>query len=259
MRVFFALLTGVFFGASTATAGEVSLTTSDGVHLASEAWGDGAEGVLLVHDEGRSRQDWSTLAPRLAANGFRVLALDLRGHGGSSTAPAPPAEYVKMPADVVAGIGWLESHGASKVHLVGAAFGANLALQVAGSNALVSDVVALSPQLNAQGLKVSGVLAGYGERSLLAVASEDDTLSARAASYLIQQTTGPKHLQLYEAAGSGARMLNGAPDLETLVLSWLNGTFLRSMDPIAAQQANVKTGDPQQIEATGTRLEERER
>lgn len=256
MRVFCALLMGVFFGASTAAAGEVSLTTSDGVSLASEDWGAGAEGVLLVHDEGRSRQDWSTLAPRLATNGFRVLALDLRGHGGSSAAAA---EYSKMSADVIAGIGWLEAQGVSRIHLVGAAFGANLVLSAAHQSALVSDVVVLSPQLNAQGLKVSSVLANYGERSLLAVASEDDTLSTRAATYLIGQTTGPKHLQLYAAAGSGARMLNGAPDLETLVLSWLNGTFLRSMDPTAAQQANVKTGELQQIETTGTRLEDRER
>ena len=246
--------------ASSASAGTVRLTTSDGVSITAEDWGAGTKGVLLVHDDGRSLQDWTTLAPRIASNGFRVLALDLRGHGASAAAGKPAdAEYPKLLADVAAGVAWLQSKGATEVHVVGAALGANLVLNEAAGNQAITNVVLLSPQLNAKGLKVSDAIATYGERPLLVVASQDDTLSAKAASYLEQKAGGPKHLQLYPSAGSGARMLNAAPDLESLVLSWVNGSFLAATNGLSATEADLKSGDLGQLDTKGTRLEDRER
>jgi alpha-beta hydrolase superfamily lysophospholipase len=246
--------------ASSASAGTVRLSTSDGISLGAEDWGSGAKGVLLVHDDGRTLQDWTTLAPKLASNGFRVLALDLRGHGASAPAGKPAdADYPKLTADVAAGVAWLKSKGATEIHVVGAALGANLALNVAAQEPAIADLVLLSPQLNAKGLKVSGPIAEYGERSLLVVASQDDALSAKAAGYLDQSAKGPKHLQLYPSAGSGARMLNSAPDLENLVVSWLNRTFLAAADPGNANAAELKSGDIDDIETKGTRLEDRTR
>ncbi|MBX2797204.1 MAG: alpha/beta hydrolase [Myxococcales bacterium] len=260
MGVMRAVLMGLFLGCSPAWAGTVSLDTPDDVRLTAQSWGRSGDGVLLLHAEGRDRQDWATLAPRLAANGFRVLALDLRGHGESRLAGSLEDEdFVRMSADVVAGIRWLEARGAARVHLVGAALGANLALHTAANDPLDGSMVLLSPQLNAHGMKVSAEVPKLRDTSVLVVASQEDTLSARAAAYLAERAPVPTHLQLYQGAGVGARMLNGAPDLESLVLSWLNGTFLSSRDPTAAQQAAVKSGDLQSIEATGTKLEDRKR
>ena len=43
--------------------------------------------VVLLHGAGQTRHAWRRTTTRLCAEGFRTLALDLRGHGDSSWAP----------------------------------------------------------------------------------------------------------------------------------------------------------------------------
>jgi pimeloyl-ACP methyl ester carboxylesterase len=43
--------------------------------------------VLLLHGGGRTSSDWEAVTDLLQADGYRVVAMDLRGHG--DTAPAP--------------------------------------------------------------------------------------------------------------------------------------------------------------------------
>jgi pimeloyl-ACP methyl ester carboxylesterase len=60
--------------------------------LATRAWGDGADPsrplAVLVHGVTSSSRTWWRVGPALAERGFRVLAVDLRGHGAS---PRPVA------------------------------------------------------------------------------------------------------------------------------------------------------------------------
>lgn len=63
---------------------EVPLTTADGVTLA--AWyfpPENGAAIVLVHGSGDSRDNVRAHAEMLAAHGFGVLAIDLRGHGES--------------------------------------------------------------------------------------------------------------------------------------------------------------------------------
>ncbi|NUP99890.1 MAG: alpha/beta hydrolase [Armatimonadetes bacterium] len=59
-----------------------------GHQIACETVGDGPP-VLLIHhpDLGASRAEWRALAPRLAAAGYRAIALDLLGFGQSDCPP----------------------------------------------------------------------------------------------------------------------------------------------------------------------------
>ncbi|MBN1390338.1 MAG: hypothetical protein JXA22_06830 [Candidatus Thermoplasmatota archaeon] len=43
----------------------------------------GAETVFLIHDIGKDRTVWNDYAVHLRSDGYNVLAIDLRGHGGS--------------------------------------------------------------------------------------------------------------------------------------------------------------------------------
>ena len=255
MRPQHAVFLALLLAAPWAHAEGPTIRTEDDVALTAEHWGKGTHGVLLVHADGRSASDWSALGPRLAANGLHALAIDLRGHGASA---AGEPDYAKMKADLSAGVAWLRTQGATRVHVVGAGLGANLALATAADDTGIDDVVLLSPQLNAQGYKASAAIAAYGSRPLLVVASKADTLSAKTAGYLAKQARGPHHLELYDDAGVGARMLNGAPALEPLILSWLHGTFLQASDPSSAAHA-VKSGGFEAIEAQGTLLQDRQR
>jgi pimeloyl-ACP methyl ester carboxylesterase len=58
-------------------------TTADGVTLRGEVVRGDDTWVVLVHDVGEDIDVWRPLRPGLARRGWTVLALDLRGHGGS--------------------------------------------------------------------------------------------------------------------------------------------------------------------------------
>jgi dienelactone hydrolase len=243
--------------ATPAEAAAVRLTADDGAALVGESWGAGARGVLLVHDEGRSRADWELVAPKLAAAGFRVLAIDLRGHGGS-TLPAPLAEgdWPKLTADVAAGVQWLVAEGATEVHVVGERLGANLALAATEG---VTDLVLVSPALNVRGIRVSTGVEGLGERSVLVVAGAQDPVSVKTGQWIVEQAAGPSRVELLPEAKVGERLVNVAPEAVNLVLAWIDGGAAKVASSGPGEEPPLKTGEVRAIETRGTRLEERKR
>jgi pimeloyl-ACP methyl ester carboxylesterase len=84
--------------------------------------------IVLLHALGESADDWAVVADRLLREGWRLVALDLRGHGGSDQ----PGEYSfdAMTTDVTAA---LDRLGLRDVVLVGHSMGGNVALRVAGT------------------------------------------------------------------------------------------------------------------------------
>ncbi|MFF6790409.1 alpha/beta fold hydrolase [Streptomyces filamentosus] len=58
-----------------------------GVVLSLRDWGGDGPGVLLLHGLAGHCGEWDGLARRLGGDGYRVLALDQRGHGASERAP----------------------------------------------------------------------------------------------------------------------------------------------------------------------------
>jgi len=251
-------LAGLFFSLllpSLAAAAPITLKTTDGVVLSADVQGSGTHGVVLLHEDGGNKEAWKELAETLGKNDCVVISLDLRGHGASK-GTLDEAAYPKMVEDVRAAITWLESKHVADVNLVGAELGANLALSATAAIPEVTTVTLLSPSLSSHGLKVSSALANLGQRPILLVASRDDASSARAAQLIHDKATGPKHLALYDGNAKGRRMLNTAPALEGLMLSWVNGSFLQANDPRRATSAAVET-EIEEIETTGERFEDK--
>ncbi len=244
---------GALLWFSDAYAGTVSLMTSDGVALQGTQFGSGKHGVVLVHDKGRSQEDWTFFAEKLAQAPLNVVAINLRGHGAAASAPAAE-DYPKMVADVAAAVAWLRSKGATRVDVVGAGFGANLALQAAAADPGIATAVLLSPGLNLQGVTLSSAVAGYGARPLLVVASQEDTYALRSGTYLEEKILGEKKFELLEDAGSGVKMLNRAPALEGLLLSWLNGSY--ELTAGIGKPDKLNTGDSTSIETKGKKFGE---
>lgn len=82
----------------------------DGRRLCLHEWNEpGAAPVLLLHSLAAHAHWWDGVAPRLAAAGRRVVALDFRGHGGSDWAE-PPAyrfhDYVSDALGALDALGW---------------------------------------------------------------------------------------------------------------------------------------------------------
>jgi pimeloyl-ACP methyl ester carboxylesterase len=85
--------------------------------------------ALLIHGVTSSSRTWWRLAPELVRRGYRVLALDLRGHGAS---PPVDDEFVlgDLTADVVETLDALEPRGPAVDLLIGHSLGALVALDL---------------------------------------------------------------------------------------------------------------------------------
>ncbi len=67
----------------------VEVVGSEGVRLRGLEWPVAGPPVIFVHDFGGDLDQWGPLTARLAASGFRVISLELSGHGLSDGEPDP--------------------------------------------------------------------------------------------------------------------------------------------------------------------------
>lgn len=100
------------------------------LRLAGDCWGrNGDPVVLLLHGAGQTRYSWKRTGLQLAANKFRVVAIDTRGHGDSEWAPSAAGYGLQTLAqDVRMVIGEI----GEPVTVVGASLGGLIGLHVAG-------------------------------------------------------------------------------------------------------------------------------
>jgi len=125
-----------------------------------------APGVLFVHDAGGSRTQLDPLAERMSKQGFGVLTLDLRGHGGSKS---PKLDWDKLSEndkkstwtlaakDIDAAAHWLlgqPSIHSTSLALVGYGAGCSLAVRHAKGDEAVVCMVLLAPNAADYGLDV---------------------------------------------------------------------------------------------------------
>jgi pimeloyl-ACP methyl ester carboxylesterase len=111
------------------------------VELVTSAWGSrtAQRRALLVHGLGSVGADWWQVADALAHQGFRVVAPDLRGHGGS-----PAASSYRI-ADLV---GDLHQLGGGWDLVIGHSFGGLLAAAAAAEQGFARSLVLLDPVLD---------------------------------------------------------------------------------------------------------------
>ncbi len=89
---------------------------------------ESVETVLLIHGGCESSAAWFAWVPHLARK-FRVIRIDLRGHGGSSI---PSEKYQWSPSSLARDVGlFLDRLGIREVHVVGAKIGGMVAFAFA--------------------------------------------------------------------------------------------------------------------------------
>ncbi|WP_218026131.1 alpha/beta fold hydrolase, partial [Nocardia miyunensis] len=82
--------------------------------------------LVLLHGAGRSLADWDTAGTQLVEAGYRVLAVDLPGHGRSpDITPWSVRTVVQWVAEV------LDAHGVDEPVVVGHSLGGLLAVEYA--------------------------------------------------------------------------------------------------------------------------------
>lgn len=114
--------------------------TLHGTAISIDDHGGDGHPIVLVHGLGGSAGNWSLTAPRLATR-WRVVALDLAGHGRSGPLPRHDLE-----AHAQTVIELIETHGLGSVTLVGNSMGGLVSKIVASRRPdLVDGLVLLAP------------------------------------------------------------------------------------------------------------------
>jgi len=246
-------------GLALAAPQDLTVKAADGtaVHAVAELVPKATKGAVLVHMVGRDATDWQFFAEKLARSGFSTVAPDLRGHGRT---PAPAADLTEADwkateNDVRAAVQALRDKGVKDISCVGASIGANLCLRVAAADPGIVNLVLLSPGLNYKGVTAVDALAGYADRPLLVVVSEEDQFSLRTANVLEEKATGQHHVMLLKDAGHGTRMLNRDAKVEGEVIAWLLGSFKLASGEVVVPRPATGQADVKKVETTGEKLD----
>jgi len=114
-------------------------------------WSRRGLACVLLHGFGDSSGVWTYLAMRLAPR-FRVVAMDLRGHGDSDWDPEANYDTATFAADLTKAVA---AFGFEKIVLIGHSLGADVAIRFAADNSsLVAGlaIVDFGPELDQAGI-----------------------------------------------------------------------------------------------------------
>jgi len=212
----------------TGAAGRiVTFRASDGRSIAGllmEAPRRPAPAVVLVPMLGRSKDDWQSVAQRLAEANISSLAIDLPG----ASLPGDAAALVSWHADVRAAIEHLSGRSDVRegaVGIAGASLGANLAVLAAAPDPRVRSLALVSPSLDYRGVRIETPMRQYGGRPALLIASLRDPLSARTVRELTKNPPGPREARWADTMAHGLVLLAHEPDLVRALVDWFQRTL----------------------------------
>lgn len=151
----------------------------EGIHLVADVWGSpDAWPVLLMHGGGQTRHAWGSTAQTLAANGWRAVSLDLRGHGDSEWALNGDYSFTAFANDAIAVSDQL---GRPPVFVGASLGGVGAIIAEGGTDRVVSSalvVVDITHRSNPQGLQR---IKDFMSSGLEGFATLDDAAEAIAA------------------------------------------------------------------------------
>jgi len=192
---------------------------------------------ILLHGLGSSKNEWQSFADKLQKYGYGFFAYDARGHGESTfyTNKGPidyrtfgysgdGSNWSKMPSDLASTLDYLKTNLSikpSKVGIMGASLGANVALIFAADNKIIQQIVLLSPGLNYAGVKTEQSIESFNKRPIFIAASPGDTYAYNSSQILYSKIKQNKNAVFQNGSASlhGVAMFNDSFDEQ--LLAWI--------------------------------------
>ena len=209
------------FGTVSIPAGDDLMLVGD-LYLPDTASETGDPAVLLLHMLGSQRNAYDPLIPDLVDAGYVVLNVDMRGHGETGGSQ----DWELAIDDVQVWLDWLreqETVDGSRIAIIGASIGSNVALMGCANDAECVGAIALSPGLDYRGVQPeSAVVEGLSERAVLLVAAHGDRYSAESVEQMFTNATGDVSARIYRGSSHGTNLFRTDYDsVSRLILSWL--------------------------------------
>ena len=144
----------------------VWLTAPDGLRLFGRHYPSDPDFPLCIclHGLTRNSRDFDGFAPRLAGQGYPVLALDMRGRGESAYAE-DPADY-RIDTYVADCLAWLDAMDAERAVWIGSSMGGHIAMAMGATHPdRVAGLVLndIAPEVDRKGVENIAKIAGKGE------------------------------------------------------------------------------------------------
>lgn len=194
---------------------DVSFPTADGGSVDADLYGQGKHGVVFAHGAIFNKQSWAPLASRIAALGYRALAIDFRGYGKSRAGSDPGA----LDQDVIAAVRWMHAQGVTSVSVVGGSMGGGAAGKAATEvkRGEIDKLVLLSPMPidHPESIKAN---------SILYIASRDEGL-APVVRQQYAEAPQPKQLVLLPGSAHAQNIFatDQAQHLSDVIVQFLTG------------------------------------
>ncbi len=225
---------------NSADIASITFTSTDGVTIYARLYypmqQDTATmppGLILLHRAGASHEVWQSFTHRARQTGYMLLALDLRGHGDSTSPPEYPnnhrdynsTHWLACLDDFSQAREILISHGANpdNIGVIGEGLGANLGLHWYYREQRLHALVALSPGLEYQGIQTESVARELTQRPVLYLASDKDNYAVRSATSLRDMTPGFAELRTFSGFAHGTDLFVTSPNAMEITLQWLDG------------------------------------
>lgn len=156
-----------------------------GVTLVGEVWEPGGidpaplDEILMLHGGAQTRHAWTRAARRLSSEGYRVTAMDARGHGDSDWDPEGDYDIHRLSADLEAIIA--DRFPERRPVIVGASLGGMTAMLSLGSGEDVARALVLvdvTPKLEAKGVERIGAFMRSGFNGFASLEEAAEAISA---------------------------------------------------------------------------------
>ncbi|MCU1393559.1 MAG: putative hydrolase [Ilumatobacteraceae bacterium] len=203
-------------------------------HFSGLVWGTGKPDVVLVHDLGDSSNGWDAVSVRLQRT---VVALDLPGHGRSSSASAIASPARQAPALIDA----IRSIAPTAALVVASGFGAAVALQAAAKRPQSIRAVLVidgSPTSSGVGPVIPGAPFANVVEATAALAAIAPRRSSALNRHLARETT-------VAASGGGLEWRYQLGEVPAELAGWLDVSQFRDVTtPIGVVTTGAEITDP---------------
>lgn len=207
---------------------QIELEASDSLMLVAdliipEALEGNAPAILLIHMLGSERSTYEPLLPYLSEAGYIVLNADMRGHGATGGSQ----DWELAESDIQTWLNWLreqEGVDGSRIAIIGASIGGNLALMGCANDENCVTAIALSPGTDYRGVAPADAVES-GLNALL-IASHDDRFAADSIREFFSNGSGYLAARMYKGSAHGTNLFRN--DLESVAnasIHWLDEQF----------------------------------